>query len=155
MKQKRNSIKQQNPYESFPDKFFIVEDKNELFHEKTFIGTKLGGEGNRFRNYVVISTKSDIPLSTKERKILNETFEKICQKYDSLIEAIAFFETYALMKLLVSMDVAIGDIIDEGIIACNKQENFLRFHYYVTNVKKPTAKEIQKYLQLDEVKHAE
>ena len=142
---------QQSPFDNFPDKFF-VQDDNSIFHEKTFIGTELGGEGHRLRNYVVISTKDDTSLSADQKQIINDRFVTICQKYDSQIETIEFFDTYALIKLLVSMDIAIGDVIDEGIITCNKKEDFLRFHYYVTNVKRPTKKDIQEYLQLEEVR---
>jgi hypothetical protein len=44
------------------------------------------------------------------------------------------------------MDIAVGDVIEEGIKECNKMDEFLYFHYYVTNIKKPTKEEISKYL---------
>lgn len=140
---------QQNSFDDFPDKFFIQEDndENDIFHKKSFIGTELGGEGNRLRYYAIISTNADISLSEKQKKIINDTFTKICQKYDSHIETIESFDRYALIKQLVPMDVAIGNVLDEGILSCNQRGNFLRSHYYVTNVKKPTTKDIQRYLQ--------
>ena len=51
------------------------------------------------------------------------------------------------------MDVAVGDAIEEGISECNKMEEFLFFHYYITNVKKPTNEEILEYLQ--QIRHGE
>ena len=45
------------------------------------------------------------------------------------------------------MDVAVGNIIEEGIEECNKVGNFIYFHYYVTNVSKPTKEEIIEYLK--------
>jgi len=51
------------------------------------------------------------------------------------------------------MDVAVGDVIEEGISECNKISEFLLVHYYVTNVKKPTQEEISKYLE--EINHGE
>ncbi len=154
---KQNTKKQQRLFDDFPNKFFVQEDKdeNDIFHEKTFIGTELGGDGHRLRNYVVISTKSNESFSTNQKQIINDTFAKICQKYDSQIETIKCYKTYALIQLLVSMDIAIGEVIDKGIIACNKKGDFLRFHYYVTNVKRPTVKDMQEYLRLEEVKYAE
>lgn len=50
-------------------------------------------------------------------------------------------------RILIPIDVAIGDVIEEGISQCNKMEEFLFFHYYVTNVKKPTNEEILQYLE--------
>lgn len=54
---------------------------------------------------------------------------------------------YAMIKILVPMDVAVGTVIEEGISECNKKEPFLYFSYYVTNVKKPTSEEILPYLE--------
>jgi len=49
------------------------------------------------------------------------------------------------------MDVAVGEVIEESISECNKMSEFLFPDYYVTNVKKPTPKEILEYLQ--EIRH--
>jgi len=51
------------------------------------------------------------------------------------------------------MDVAIGEVIEESISECNKGSEFLLPDYYVTNVKKPTPKEISEYLE--EIDHGE
>ncbi len=51
------------------------------------------------------------------------------------------------------MDVSVGDFIEEGISECNKMGEFLFFHYYVTNVKRPANEEILKYLE--EIRHGE
>lgn len=107
----------------------------------------MGGEGNRLRNYVVISTKRNQAFSTSEKQIVKNIFDAVSQKLDSQIEKITFNKTFALIKMLVSVNVAIGEVIDKGIIACNKKKQILRFHYFAINTKRPSKKDIEEYLQ--------
>lgn len=139
----------EDQFKDFPDKFFVHKDtqENNLFHEKTFIGTELGGEGHRLRHFVVISVENNLSFSQEQKKIVANRFAEISQKLDSKIENIIFNNYYALIKILVSMEVAVGDVIEKSINLCNEQQNFLRFHYFVTNVKKPSRVEIKKYLE--------
>lgn len=140
---------QHRSFDDFTDSFIAQEDTDShgLFHEKTFIGTELGGKGHRLRNYVVISAKKNKTFSEWQKQIVKDIFNETCQKFDSKIEKITFNETYALIKMLVSVDVAIGEVIDKGILACNKEGQFLRFHYFAINTKRPDKKDIEKYLQ--------
>lgn len=58
-----------------------------------------------------------------------------------------------MIGILIPMDIAAGEVIEEAISECNKSGEFLSLDYYVTNVRKPTHKEISKYLK--EIKHRE
>jgi len=58
-----------------------------------------------------------------------------------------------MIRTLIPMDVAAGEVIEEGIRECNKMDEFLYFHYYITNVKKPTHEEILEYLE--EIRYGE
>lgn len=117
-----------------------------IFSDETFITTGLGGEGQRLRYYVVISTLKSSPFTKQQEDIVRKQFSKISKKFDSKIEEIKFSKTYALIKILVSVKVALQEVIDEGMNSCNKIERFIRFHFYATNVQKPTKKIIQDYL---------
>lgn len=55
-------------------------------------------------------------------------------------------KNYALIKLLLSMEVALQEIVDEGMNSCNGIEKFLRIHFYAINVQKPAKKVIEDYL---------
>lgn len=146
---KRYDKKIEDKLKDFPDKFFIHEDtqENDLFHEKAFIGTGLGGEEHGLRYFVVISTENSLLFTREKRKIVINNFSDICQKFDAKMEEIIFNKNYVVIKILVSMDVAVGDVIEKTINLCNKREKFLRFHYFVTNVKKPSKLEIKRYLE--------
>lgn len=43
---------------------------------------------------------------------------------------------YALIKILVSVEVALQDIIDEAMNFCDAVEKFLRFHFYATKAER-------------------
>lgn len=44
------------------------------------------------------------------------------------------------------MEVALQEIVDEGMNSCNGIEKFLRIHFYAINVQKPAKKVIEDYL---------
>jgi hypothetical protein len=124
-----------------------------LQEEGGFISTGLGGKDNKLRYSFVVSSKDGLPFSETHRNTLKRGFEKISHKYNSEIEEINFGATYAMIGILIPMDVAVGEVIEEGISECNKMSEFLSPDYYVTNVKKPTPEEISKYLE--EISHGE
>lgn len=117
-----------------------------VFSDETYITTGLGGEGHRLHNYVVISTLNNSTFTKQQKEIVRKQFNKVSKKYDSGIEEISFSKTYALIKILVSVEVALQKVVDEGMISCNAVEKFLRFHFYCTNVQKPTKRIIKDYL---------
>lgn len=86
------------------------------------------------------------PFTRQQRDIVREQFNRVSEKFDSKIEKIEFFKNYALIKILISVEVALQNMIDNGMNSCNGLGEFLRFHFYCTNVQKPTKKMIRDYL---------
>lgn len=124
-----------------------------LKEEGGFISTGLGGKDNKLRYYFIVSSKKGLPFSDSHRNILKREFETASHKHKSEIEEINFEATYAMIGMLIPMDIAVGEIIEEGISECNNIGEFLSLGYYVTNVGKPTYEEISEYLE--EIKHEE
>jgi hypothetical protein len=124
-----------------------------LKEEGGFVSTGLGGKDNKLRYYFIVSSKDGLPFSETHKNTLKRGFERISHKYRSQIEEINLEATYAMIGMLIPMDIAVGEIIEEGISECNKISEFLFLDYYVTNVGKPTYKEISDYLE--EIKHEE
>jgi hypothetical protein len=124
-----------------------------LKKEGGFISTGLGGKDNKLRYYFIVSSKDGLPFSESHRTTLKREFETASRKHKSEIEEINFEATYALIGMLIPIDIAVGEIIEEGISECNNIGGFLSLDYYVTNVRKPTYKEITDYLE--EIKHEE
>ena len=122
-------------------------ESNLTEESKGFVSTGLGGKGNKLRYYFVIGSNDAVPFSQRQKKIIEQEFASVCRKHYSLIEEIQFQKNYSLLKVLIPMDKAVGDVIEEGIKLCDGREDFLDVHYYVTNVKKPSKKDIEKYLR--------
>jgi len=118
-----------------------------LSEEGGLLSTGLGGKGNKLRYYFVLRTKKGLPFSEKDRDMMHNVFKMIARQFESDIEELFLEKNYAMVKILIPMDVAVGTVIDEGIIECNKKQEFLAPSYYVTNVKKPTNEEIMLYLE--------
>ena len=118
-----------------------------LKEEGGFISTGLGGKDNKLRYYFIVSTREGRTLTRSERETLEEGFKGSSDKYKSEIEEINFGTNYAMIGILVPMDVAVGEVIEEGIRRCNRMGEILFVDYYVTNVKKPTKREISRYLR--------
>jgi hypothetical protein len=124
-----------------------------LKEEGGFVSTGLGGRDNKLRYYFIVSSKDGLPFSETHKNTVKRRLETISHKYRSQIEEVNFEATYAMIRMLIPMDIAVGEIIEEGISECNKIGEFLSIDYYVTNVGKPTDEEISDYLE--EIKHEE
>jgi hypothetical protein len=122
-------------------KFARLNLENSLSDEPIgFITSELGGKGNKTRCYFVVKSKDKIENS-KESKIIDE-LNDICNKNDSELEEIENHEKYILVKILVSIDYAIGNIIDKLTSRCS----FLGEEYICNNVEKPTKEFIKKWM---------
>jgi len=122
-------------------KFARLNLENNLFDEPIgFISTELGGKGNKLRYYFVVKSKDKIEKE-KESKLINE-LKNICNQDYSEIEEIENHGRYILVKILVSIDIAIGNIIEKLTNKCV----FLDEEYICDNVEKPTTKFIEKWM---------
>ena len=110
------------------------------------ISTGLGGVQHRLR-YLVAVGLSCAPLHDAQRRRLESAWRTICELYDSVLEQVRFHSDHVIIMLLVSMETAVGTVIDEGIAAANGDELLLRQRYFVTNVTVPTDEEIRRVLK--------
>jgi len=129
-----------------------------MFLENSLLGedgelifTGLGGKNNKLRYYFIISSKNDLPLSKRQEEIIKDKFGIVSHKFNSEIEEIILEENYSIIKVLIPTNMAVGKFIEAGIKECNEFNDFLFFHYYVTNVNEPAKEEILRYLE--EIKH--
>ncbi len=122
-------------------KFARLNLENYLSDESVgFISSELGGKGNKLRYYFVLKSIEKIEKDN-ESKIVNE-LHNICNQSDSEFEEIENHGNYILIKILVSIDFAIGDIIEK---LTNKYP-FIDKEYICTNVEKPTIEFIEKWM---------
>lgn len=111
------------------------------------IMTGLGGEEERLRYFVVVCAKKDnVPLTHAQIASIEQAYVATCDRLNSVLEEAQVHGHYATLKILVPLDVAVGEVIESGIGECNKRDEYLDDRYFVTNVKIPTDAEIQKFL---------
>ena len=126
-------------------KFARINLENQLSDEPIgFISSGLGGKGNKLRYYFVIKSAENISQEREQR--IQDQLKLICLKSDSEFETIENFGNYVLIKILVSIDFAIGNVIEQLIEKCN----FADKEYFCTNVEKPTNELIEKWIN-DEI----
>jgi len=105
-----------------------------------FISSGLGGKGNKLRYYFAIT--SDENINPKREEHITEELELICRKTDSEVESIENFGKYILVRILVSMEHAIGLVIEALIEKCD----FADEGYFCTNVERPTEELIARWM---------
>lgn len=108
--------------------------------------TGLGGEGHRLRFFFAIRSRN-VAFTSAQKVTIQRTFSHICDRFDSILEEIRVHEDYATMRVLVPLEVAVGELVESGIGECNTFGDFLDVNYYVTNERIPTETEILHYLQ--------
>ena len=125
-----------------------------MFLESSLLGrsegmlmTGLGGENNKLRYFLIIRSRSDVAFTSAQKTTVERAFSSICDRFDSVLEEIQVHLNYATMKVLIPLDVAVGEVIEKGIGESNKFGDFLDPYYFVTNVKIPKETEIMEYLR--------
>jgi len=110
------------------------------------VSTGLGGAQHRLRYLVAIGLSCG-PLHDAQQRRVESTWRTICERHDSVLEHVNFHPNHVILTLLVSMETAVGTVIDVGIAAANGDAPILRQTYFVTNVAVPTEEEIQHVLE--------
>ena len=117
--------------------------ENELLDIETdMISGGLGGAGNRLRVYVALAGKDNKDITQEQFLYIKDTFRKVAEERDSVLEEAAHHGFYISLLLLLSVDCALADILDRGIGHCD----FLQSDYYATNVEIPDDSRIRYWL---------
>jgi hypothetical protein len=121
--------------------------ESDLLEENVgIISTGLGGVEHRLR-YIAVVGFSCMPLHETQQAGLEKAWRATCEQHDSLLERIQFHPRYVMATVLVSMETAVGTVIEDSIAAANGDGKVLQHDYFVTNVNIPTDEEIQRILK--------
>ncbi|HCM37088.1 MAG: hypothetical protein UV61_C0003G0055 [Candidatus Gottesmanbacteria bacterium GW2011_GWB1_43_11] len=127
--------------------------ENEIREEEMdMIMTGLGGMNNKLRFMVVVSSKAGKPLTVTHKRIIEKELYKTAKQHDSEVEQIEFGRNYALITILISFEVAPQTPMDALLDVVSTKRHILRYHFMIVNTHKITKKEIEEYLNLDEVR---
>lgn len=115
------------------------------FEDDSDIRVEIFGEAlkincNKLRYYFVIKSADEIDF-VKEQ-VIKDVLQLICNNSASEFEFIENYGNYVLIKILVSIECAIENIIKELTDKCK----FTDKEYFCTNVEKPTNELIEKWI---------
>lgn len=153
------SYKLLQKYQNDADKKLIVWTELCLQECGAFLGTDLldqdeitakvisgaGSDGKRLRAFFVLSAVRS--FADKQKNVIKQCIRMADKKLESHTENINFGKDYILLSVLISAEVAPEEYFQEIYKSVNIDKNILCHHYYCTNVKKPSFKEINEYLR--------
>jgi len=119
--------------------------------DTAFIMSPLGGKNNMGRCCVVIGSKQNKILDTKDKLTIIEDLYKTTKQYAQVEKAI-FGKNYIWFMILISFDTAPQMVIDAFLDVVSKEKGILKYHFFMVNTHNITKKEIREYLAMEEVK---
>jgi len=108
--------------------------------------TGLGGVGQRLR-YIVIVGVAHPPLAQILHATLQAHWRSAAEAQRSSVESIHFTMRYIQIQLLIPMDVAPADVVEDGLARCNRDVAWLHPDYFITNVEEPDEETIEDFLR--------
>jgi len=118
-----------------------------LDENQVFISTGMGGKGDKLRYFIVGFLNEESEFTKTQKEVLQKEFEYSLQQYNSEIETIEFEKKFALITALIPIQQPIKEMLQEAIDECINLGMNLSEHFLVTNVKKMSIDEIDKFLQ--------
>jgi len=132
-----------------PTECLKIENTGADSGDEVIVGSPAGSKNGKFRHFAVLSWGGATKIGVEKERRIQKAVRAIADasKYTVELEELEFGKNYALLSVLISPDVASGEVLDDIIIAANGAEPFLRFHYLITNARRPTVADIKEYLQ--------
>lgn len=115
--------------------------------EMTFVSCEAGGDGWRLRYFLVLTSLNGKSFGETQRRKIQRVAGQVDEDLRCETEKITFGKTHVLLSVLCPPDVAIETHFQNIFALCGGSKPFLRDHYFVTNVRKPTQQEIRQYLK--------
>jgi len=124
----------------------MVLESKIMDENQVFISTGLGGKNEKLRYFVVLMSRSGIPLSDSQKMVIQNEFGLVLKKFHGVLEESDFSGSLATIMLLLPMKFSLKTVFRQGIDESNKYGDFLNDDFIVTNVRKLSFKEIEDFL---------
>ncbi len=115
-----------------------------LNEDKILISTGLGGKGLKLRYFVCLLHKDKEHFNEVQERIVRGELDSSINTYDSELESIVFYNNMMKAYILVPINVAVKDVVDQVYNASLDYGDFLDDHTIVTNVRGLSDDEIDK-----------
>lgn len=124
----------------------LIVESSLLDEKQILISTGLGGRGTLLRYFVVLISREGNEFSESQKKIINNEFDFILSKNQSVVEKITFESKYSQIISLIPLNVSIKNTLKSAVEECNNYGDFLEQNFLVTNVKIFSLEEIEQFL---------
>ncbi len=109
------------------------------------ISTGLGGDGQRLRFIFVLAFQGEVP-GKEQLQAMRKVLDEVCERYGAGVERAKFRASCLVVQVIVPMDIAVGEVIEQSIAELNQEGDQTREEYMATNVAEPTEEEIEHFL---------
>lgn len=110
----------------------------------TFVATELGGVGESFWYYVVLSSKNEI--LEEQKNLIKISLSLVNKKFKTSVDEVKFKQKYLIFKILIPIYNSVDEVVMDIIKISNSKKQILRKHYLCDNAAKPKLKDIKLYL---------
>ncbi len=118
-----------------------------LDQKPVFVSTGMGGKGNKIRYFAVFIAKQD-HFTEAQLNLLKSEIEYTFNDYNAELEDFYNEGKYAKIVALIPIDVNLREIFVNIIQECNfTGGGFIDGNFILTNTKKMTNEEIEKFIE--------
>jgi len=117
-----------------------------LDESQILISTGLGGKGLKLRYFAVFISTNRSPLTSFQKKILQNEVEFAMKKFHGELEEIRIDYELCSILCIIPLQVSVKRLFDELMAECNQYGNFIYPDYIITNVKVIPNHEIRKMI---------
>lgn len=126
--------------------------ENKLSKKTTvFVSSGLGGKEDKLRYMVVFVTQSGYEFVDVQKSIIESEFRYELSKHGAEFESVRYYDKYAIVKCLTSVEPDVKDLIHNVYLKANELGGFISENYIVTNVKDLSIEEIEQFLKKSEL----
>lgn len=106
-----------------------------------------GSDGQRLRFFFILSSEKSQSFTAEQKNLIKECAQTADEKLESHTEKISFGKNYVLLSVLIPIEIALEEYFRNIYKSVNLQKKILHYHYYCTNIEKPTLRTIKEYLE--------
>jgi hypothetical protein len=119
-----------------------------LDENQVFVSTGLGGKNSKLRFFIVLfSANKYNPFNDFQQKIIRTELTDNSTRFEIELEDLGFSGRFSTITALIPVNHIIDDVFSGIINECNQYGSFIHKNYLITNVKKMTMDEVEKFAE--------
>lgn len=120
---------------------------DDMWKAASNIDSPAGVKHGKIRYYAVFVIASGKTFNEEETRLFAKCVKKNALKFDVEIENVSAGMNYVMATLLICPNMAPADMIEASIAQVNNKGELLAKDYIITNIARPTGKEIESFIK--------